>query len=281
LSQHDRPSWWPKSNKFLQRLRDGSEPPVALWVTLGSPNVVELLAAHQPDALILDREHTTNSLGDVQTMILAAENARVAAFVRVPGPDRHEVGQLLDAGAQGIVFPRISTAAEARDAAESMKYPPRGRRGWAGTHARRTAWGGPHVQPGTDAASVLSADFIEAADAAIGTIFMIEGPAGASAIDEILDIGSPDAVIFGWADFTVEVGFQTAVVREAQARVYQACRARGIGIALGTSAEDADLYYPECFVSAGIEATLFSKAVADQLDECRAFGSRVAKEARQ
>jgi 2-keto-3-deoxy-L-rhamnonate aldolase RhmA len=280
LSQQIRPSWWPKSNLFLQRLREGSEPPVTLWVTLGSASVVELLAARRPDALLLDREHTTASLGDIQTMILAAENARVAALVRVPGPDRHEVGRLLDAGADGIVFPRVSTEAQAREAARSVKYPPRGTRGWAGTHARRTAWGGPHiVRSGGALTGVLSPAFIEAADAAVATIFMIEDPAGAAAIDGILDAGSPDAVIFGWADFTVEAGFDSAAVDAARARVYDACRRRGIGIALGTSAEDAAQYYPGCFISAGVEATLFSTAVTDQLDACREFGRRLLPEA--
>ena len=38
-------------------------------------------------------------------------------------------------------------------------------------------------------------------------------------------------------------------------------------------------YYPGCFVSAGVEATLFSTAVADQLAACREFGRLVSPEA--
>jgi 4-hydroxy-2-oxoheptanedioate aldolase len=247
-------------------------------MTLGSANVVELVAAHRPDALILDREHTTSSLSEVQTLILAAQNAHVSALVRVPRTDRHEVGRLLDAGADGIVFPMISSEAEAREAARSVRYPPHGDRGWAGTHARRTAWGGPHVGVDDDTPAILSPSFVEAADAAVATVFMIEDVPGVAAIDQILDAGTPDAIIFGWADFTVQSGFDMDAVHDARAKVYAACRARGIGIALGTSPRDAEDFYPGCFLSAGVEATLFSSAIAEQLEAFRRFGRLVAPE---
>jgi 4-hydroxy-2-oxoheptanedioate aldolase len=277
LPHSDPPFWWPRSNRFLDRLRSESAPPVTLWVSLGSANVVELIAAHQPDALLLDLEHTTTGLSEIQTMILAAQNARVAALVRVPGADRHEVGRILDAGADGIVFPRVSNVAEAREAAQSVQYPPRGTRGWAGTHARRTAWGGPPA--GTDGGStpgILSPKFVDAANNAVATIFMIEDPDGAAAIDDILDAGTPDAVIFGRADFIVQSEFDASAVNEAQIRTYEACRGRGIGIALGTSTEDAERYYPGCFISAGVEASLFSTAIAQQIEVSRTFGRRVS-----
>jgi 4-hydroxy-2-oxoheptanedioate aldolase len=277
LSSTDPPFWWPRSNRFLDKLRGQSEPPVTLWVTLGSADVVELIAAHQPDALILDREHTTTGLSEIQTMILAAQNAGVTALVRVPSADRHEVRRLLDAGAEGIVFPMVSSAAQAREAAQSMKYPPHGNRGWAGTHARRTSWGGPHlVAEGGSTPGILSPEFIDAANSAVATVFMIEDPDGAAAIDDILDEGAPDAVFFGWADLTVQSGFDASAVKDAQIKTYDACRRRGIGIALETSVEDAERYYPGCFISAGVEATLFGTAIAQQIELSRTFGRRVS-----
>jgi hypothetical protein len=80
LSSTDPPFWWPQPNPSLHKLHKGSEPQVALWATVGSANVVELIAAHQPNALLLDREHTTTSLGDIQAMALAPQNACVTAL---------------------------------------------------------------------------------------------------------------------------------------------------------------------------------------------------------
>jgi 4-hydroxy-2-oxoheptanedioate aldolase len=280
VPQLDQPNWWPRDNAFRRRLRDGAAPPVTIWVTLGSVNVVELIGAHRPDAVILDMEHTTSTLGEVQAMILAAQSAQVTALVRVPHATSDEVGRLLDAGADGIVFPVVSSEAQAQAAARSVAYPPHGSRGWAGTHARRSRWAGQHVcEHDGVAAGVLSPTFVKAADEAVTRIFMIEDPAGVAAIDAILDAGAPDAVIFGWGDFTVQVGFDAQAVAQAQTKVFAACRGRGIGVALGTSPRDAELYYPGCFLSAGVESTLFSDAVATELQRCGEFGRTVAASA--
>lgn len=277
MPSHERPAWYPRENTFLSRLRGGGPPPVTLWVALGSADVVELIGAHQPAAVIIDREHTTNTLRDVQAMIVAAQLANVTPLVRVPRADRHEVGRLLDAGAQGIVFPMVSTVAEAREAANSVRYPPRGSRGWAGNHSRHTRWTGPHTAGGDG--GLLSRAFVDAADATIATIFMIESPQGADEIDHILDTGQPDAVIFGWADCTVQAGFDTDRVQQSRTRVHDACRARGIGVTLGTSPEDMAAYYPGCFLSAGVDTTIFSESVAKRLDAFHAAADKLVSPA--
>ena len=130
------PSFWPKPNRFRVALRQGGPPPVAMWITLQSANVVEMVGAHGVDTVILDLEHTASSPGDLQPMVVAAQLAGMTALVRPAGADRHEIGRLLDAGADGIVFPMVSSAGEAAAAARAVRYPPAGCRGWAGAHAR-------------------------------------------------------------------------------------------------------------------------------------------------
>jgi len=113
------PSFWPKANRFRVALRQGGPPPVAMWITLQSANVVEMVGAHGVDTVILDLEHTASSPGDLQPMVVAAQLAGMTALVRPAGADRHEIGRLLDAGADGIVFPMVSSAGEAAAAARS------------------------------------------------------------------------------------------------------------------------------------------------------------------
>jgi 4-hydroxy-2-oxoheptanedioate aldolase len=262
------PSFWPKPNRFRVALRNGGPPPVAMWITLESPNVVEMVGAHGADAVLLDLEHTTSSPGELQPLIVAAQLAGMTALVRPAGPDRHAIGRLLDAGAEGIVFPMVSSAAEAAAAARAVRYPPAGARGWAGAHARHVRWTGGHCDG--DGYRLLSPEFVAAADESVATVFMIENRAGVEQLEDILEAGNPDAVIFGWGDFTVDARFDAARVAAARDRVYATCRARGVGIAISVEPSDEVEYYPGCFFSAGVDATITSEAVGARLSEVRA-----------
>jgi 4-hydroxy-2-oxoheptanedioate aldolase len=262
------PSFWPKPNRFRVALRNGGPPPVAMWITLQSPNVVEMIGAHGVDTVILDLEHTSSSPADLQPLIVAAQLAGMTALVRPAGLDRHEIGRLLDAGADGIVFPMVSSAAEAAAAARAVRYPPAGDRGWAGSHARHVRWTG--SRDDGDGYRLLSPEFVAAADESVATLFMIENRAGVEQLEDILDAGRPDAVIFGWADFTVDAGFDAARVAAARERVSATCRARRVGIAISVVPKDKVEYYPGCFFAAGVDATIASEAVCARLSEVRA-----------
>ena len=262
------PPFWPKPNRFRVALHNGGPPPVAMWITLQSANVVELVGAQGVDTVILDLEHTSSTPADLQPLIVAAQLAGMTALVRPAGLDPHEIGRLLDAGVQGIVFPMVSSAVEGAAAARAVGYPPAGSRGWAGAHARHVRWTG--TRPDGDDYRLLSPEFLAAANESVATVFMIENRAGVDQLEDILDAGAPDAVIFGWADFTVDAGFDTARVAAARERVYSTCRKRGIGVAISVVPRDKVEYYPGCFFSAGVDATIASEAVGARLSEVRA-----------
>ena len=63
------PSFWPKPNRFRVALRNGGPPLVAMWITLQSSNVVEMVGAHGVDTVFLDLEHTASSPGELQPLI--------------------------------------------------------------------------------------------------------------------------------------------------------------------------------------------------------------------
>jgi 2-keto-3-deoxy-L-rhamnonate aldolase RhmA len=220
---------------------------------------------HGIDAGIIDLEHTTDGLRDAQVMIVAAERSGMTALVRVPHVDPHLVGRVLDAGAGGVVFPMVSTAEEAALARASMHYPPEGRRGWAGAHARHVKWCGSEF--GSLGPGLLSRDFTAAADASLASIFMIEDPEGVANVDDILDAGRPHAVIFGWGDFLLRANFDRARLEAARQRIYDACKERGIGIALDPVGVPELPYYRGCFVSVGVDAVICSDAIAARMRE--------------
>jgi 2-keto-3-deoxy-L-rhamnonate aldolase RhmA len=59
---------------------------------------------------------------------------------RSPGCDEAAVKIALDSGAEGIVFPLITTAESAAECVALIRYPPRGRRGW-GPFVAHSRWG--------------------------------------------------------------------------------------------------------------------------------------------
>ena len=262
------PPFWPRPNVFRRALQGASPPAVALWITLESPNIVEMVGAHGVDAVILDMEHTASGPAEIQPLIMAAQGAGMTPLVRPPGLDPHLVARLLDSGAQGIVFPMVSNPAEAAVAARSVRYPPAGTRGWAGAHARHVRWTG--RQQHGDEPRLLSPEFVTATNESIASVFMIENQAGVDELEAILDAGTPDAVIFGWADYAVQADFDTSRVAQARERIYTTCRQRGVGYAISVVPRDKVEYYPGCFYSAGVDATIASDAIAARMSEVRA-----------
>lgn len=246
-----------------------------MWITLQSSNLVELAAAHGLDTVILDQEHTTSGLDVVREQIVAAQLGGMTALVRPPHIDPHQVGRILDAGADGIVFPRVSTVEEARTAAAALRYPPHGTRGWAGNHARHVRWNS--ALTGPEGEGVWSPQFVAAADESIASVFMIEGPSGVEQLEDILDVGRPDGVIFGIGDFLLEVEFDLAKVATAKEQIYETCRKHEVGVALSLplSTDDQQQYYRGCFFSAGVDASIVSDAIRVRMDEARSAIARV------
>ena len=262
------PPFWPRPNPFLDSLRGRRPAQTFMWMTLGSAEVVEMAGALGLDCAVIDTEHTSSGLEAVQHLVTVAQGAGMTALVRVDAPDA-QVGRILDLGAQGIVFPRVATVAQARRAAAAMQYPPHGDRGWSGAHARSARWTGTQVDGSTDG-RLFDPDYLAAADASLARLFMIEDEVGAAAIDDILDEGRPDGVIFGWGDFAITVGFDADRVAKARQGVLEACRRRAIGVAISAVPRDSTEFYPGCFFSAGVDSTLMSAALLERLAAARA-----------
>jgi 4-hydroxy-2-oxoheptanedioate aldolase len=98
----------------------------------------QAIAAAGADFLLIDREHGPIGRESMQAMIAATAGTACAPLVRVPGIDAAEVKIALDAGAEGIFFPMVRSAADVERCVASVTYPPAGTRGWGPfiAHAR-------------------------------------------------------------------------------------------------------------------------------------------------
>ncbi|OWY29125.1 HpcH/HpaI aldolase family protein [Herbaspirillum robiniae] len=166
-------------------------PLFGLFCSTPSPLTVELIAAAGYDFTIIDLEHTLISPDQLAVMLMAARASGISALVRVAAP--YQALQALDNGAEGIVFARIRSPAQALDAVRSCHYAPLGLRGLNST------W---HSAYGRD-------DLVETMHAmALETlvIAMIEDLEGLEHVDAIAGVDGIDALMEGAADLSQSLG---------------------------------------------------------------------------
>ncbi len=127
-------------SSFKERL-SGSKDRMTFHVcTIPSAAVTQALAAAGADSVIVDLEHGAVDYGSGHAMIAATAGHDCAPLVRVARTDPTDVKRALDIGAEGIVFPLIRTAEDARLAVASLRYPPDGVRGF-GPFLAQSRWG--------------------------------------------------------------------------------------------------------------------------------------------
>jgi len=176
-----------------ERIRAGEK---LLGGLLRMPNLylTELGGLHDMDFVVFDCEHGPSEIALLQQHILVAHAHGVETLVRLPGSDQETMLRALDAGAAGLVVPRVSTAQQAQSAVNSASYPPRGSRGFA-TYT-------PAGRYGLAAAQNHLADAIRR----LVIIAMIEDDAGVSNAAAIAAVNGITGVLVGPADLAVASG---------------------------------------------------------------------------
>ena len=115
-------------NTFLGRLR-GRDPVLMLAIRSSrTADVVRIAKSTGHHAVMVDLEHSTMPLDIAASLCATAGDLGLFPFVRVRERDYGTLGPLLDGGAQGIVAPRVETAAEAATIARACRFAPRGQR---------------------------------------------------------------------------------------------------------------------------------------------------------
>jgi len=246
------------------RLTETTRPLIGMWVCSGSPLVAEICAGAELDWLLIDMEHSPNSLESVLGQLQAVAAYPATPLVRVPDSDVATIKRVLDIGAQNILVPMISSAAEARVAVEAVRYPPRGRRGVGSTLARSARWN--RVD-----------DYLANADAHVSLFVQIETAAGVDAAADIASVDGIDGIFLGPSDLAASMGLlgQQAhpdVVRAVH-RAFEAVQEAGVPV--GVNAFDPTLAqrYLEAgatFILVGADVTLLTRGSEDLRERFKA-----------
>lgn len=176
---------------FRQKCTSGAAV-VGTFAAIPHPVAIEVAAASGVDFLCIDWEHSQIARDRIEDLIRAADVHRVPAMVRVPGHAPESIAAVLDAGAAGVLVPRVSTAAQAAAMVQATRYPPAGARG---------------VGPGRAAAyGYRIPDYLSEANDSLLLAIQVETAEGLANIGEIAAVEGVDLIFIGPGDLSVSIG---------------------------------------------------------------------------
>jgi len=227
-----------------------------------SLEVIELIGLAGFDFVIIDMEHGPFGVGQVQAALVAARAHNLMGIVRVPDADPSTIGAVLDVGANGILVPRIGSAAMAHATVAAARFAPDGERG---AHPWVSGSGYGNVR-----------DWFAVANRETAVMIMIEGTAGIDAISEIMSVPGLDAIFLGPVDLSHSMGVPGEIdhpmVREALEAVIAKATARGLATAIfAPDPERTKAWWAlgVRLVACGVDTQLIRHAFADTVAAAR------------
>ncbi len=193
-------------------------PIIGTFLNLGSTLAAEACALAGYDWLLVDLEHGGRGEDGTIGQLLAGAAHDVPVLVRVETDSRIRAGRVLDAGAAGVMFPRLESVARVEDAMRHLRYPPAGDRGVA-TYNRSIGFG-------------LFPERLETANDRVVGIVQIESLEAVEAVEAIARVPGVDVVFIGPRDLTQSMGIpgqlDHPMFRKALLRVGRAAAEAGI-----------------------------------------------------
>lgn len=189
----------------------------------GGGMLTELYGTVGFDMVWIDTEHGAIDKSTLMNMLIGCAVNNMAAFVRVAWNDKVLAKPILDMGADGIIFPMVLDAEQARAAVTACQYPPDGVRGWG--PVRNMKYG------------AVGLDAYKEQAKKVWTVIQIEDIRAVENIDSILAVEGLNAIIIGPCDLSGSMGHmgQTDHPEVKQAIDHVCARARAAGVPFGTS----------------------------------------------
>ncbi len=191
-----------------------NEPVLLTQLHLTDPSVFELASLMGFDGIWMDLEHHTYSVETATALMRAARVGNSDILARAAKGEFMRIGRLLEAGAQGIMYPRCDNAAEAAEVVRWAKFAPLGKRGFDGGNADM-----PYC-------TMPMADYVREANEQTFVLIQLEEAHAVDQAEAIAEVEGVDVLFFGPGDFSVLSGipgqfdhplFQTIYERVATA----------------------------------------------------------------
>jgi 2-keto-3-deoxy-L-rhamnonate aldolase RhmA len=256
------------AGRLRERMRSG-EAVIGCFLSLGSPLTAEIMGAAGYDWALIDLEHGAGGEPEALAQMHALAGTGCPAVVRVEGCERQRTHRVLDFGAHGIMFPRVDTPEQARQAVAAMRYPGAGVRGLA--FSNRACLYGTNLK-----------GYMEGC-ASLLTIVQIESPQAVENADAIAATEGVDVLFIGPSDLSHSMGifgqferpeFVQAITRTAEAA---ALHGKYSGLLL-PAPSDFERYYRAGyrFIASGSDAVLLNNSARNLVSSLRKSRSDVS-----
>jgi len=230
-----------------------------------SSEIPRAYAAAGFDYVFIDMEHGSYDLETVHDMIAASHQSGITPIVRVAELAYSLVARLLDAGAQGIILPRVEDPTLLAEALSWMRFPPVGKRGY-GVNA---------TMVGYEARGF--AEIIDHLNRNTLAVVQFETKTAMERADELLAIPGMDIAMVGPADLSIALGvpgqFDHPLLVSTVERLIERCVAHHVVPGIQTRGLAMAKFWAEHgmrFVGAGSEHTMLLEKAKETVAQLRA-----------
>ena len=218
------------------------------WSVIPSALSVRLLAAAGLDYVVIDLQHGGAAEADLPAMTSAIRLAGATPIARVRHGNTADIGRALDLGCEGVIVPNIDSAAQARQAASAVRYPPVGYRSVGG------------VLAGAEPFCLVMA---ESADAVAD-------------LDATLAVDGVDGLYVGPGDLSRSLGCELdpddPVLNRTLQRIWMACAAAGKPVGVHATDGAVARRYRDAgctLITTAVDATAITRDTAAQFSLAR------------
>lgn len=206
-------------NSVIKAKLARNEPVLLIQLHLTDPSVFELASLMGFDGIWMDLEHHTYSVETAASLMRAARLGHSDILARAAKGEFMRISRLLEAGAQGIMYPRCDDATEAAEAVRWAKFAPMGKRGFDGGN------------PDMPYCTMPMAEYVRMANDQTFMVVQLEEQHAVDHARAIAEVEGVDVIFFGPGDFSVLSGFpgqfDHPVVLKTLEKIAQAARKAG------------------------------------------------------
>lgn len=244
-------------NRLKEILKRG-DVALGVTVTIGNPDVPEVLGKIGLDYINFDTQHTPLSIETVQSMMQAMSYSQSTPIVRVQWNNISMINRALDIGAQGVIIPFVNTKEDAAKAVQYATYPPKGARSYG---PRRAAMRDP--------------EYMATADDEILVIPQIETKESLDNIDSILSVDGIETFFVGPNDLSRSLGifqqWKHPTFEKALEKILKAAERSGTAPGMLALTEEAEKTIERGFrlVNIGGDVAFLTEAATSTLKRAR------------